>query len=259
MFKKYSKHDIFLNSKEKCDIYHYIPYYNLLKNHKSPCTCWISHQENRKDLFDKFVYASKNADYCFSHSKKYMDVSLSHGAKNIKQIMPGVDFDIYALRSEKRKNYNKLMVGFVGRNYTSSNRKNPDLLNKISKLPFVELRVTGGKIKDCDMPFFYSDLDLVISTSTIEGGPMCINESLAVGVPIVCFDDVGVSREFDFGVFRAQFGNEKDFIDKVTNFYKYDEHIKYRTMDCMNRMKKQVINFTWKNFVNEHDIIWENM
>ena len=143
----YSKHQILLNSKEKCNVTFYLPYFELSSPIHHPCAVWLSHQEQRKDLYDKFICAAKSADMGISHSKKYMDLLVSQGIKNVIQIVPGVDLQAFHVRSSVRPANSKLVVGYVGRQYTSSDRKNPKLLEKISKLLFVELKSTGGKIK----------------------------------------------------------------------------------------------------------------
>ena len=53
-----------------------------------------------------------------------------YGINNLAQIMPGVDLDKFQLRSWDRKLHEKLVVGYIGRQYSSSNRKNPNLLKK---------------------------------------------------------------------------------------------------------------------------------
>ena len=50
MFRQYSKHQILLNSKEKCDLTHYLPYYESVGKPVHPSTAWMSHQEHRSDL-----------------------------------------------------------------------------------------------------------------------------------------------------------------------------------------------------------------
>lgn len=261
MFYKYSKHQIFLNSKNECNVTHYLPYYMLLsENIKHPCTAWMSHQEQKKDLYDKFIFAAKNVDLAISQSKKYLDILKNNGVQNIIQIMPGVDLSKFILRSKDRQSLkNKLIVGYVGRQYNSSDRKNPKLLQEIAALPFVELKVTGGLVKECQLPQFYCQCDIVIQTSTIEGGSMAVTESLACGVPILCYEDVGVANEFGYGVIRAIFNNSIDFIAKLISFWEKEEYNEYRKEENMQKMRGQIVNFTWENFVIKHDEIWNRL
>jgi glycosyltransferase involved in cell wall biosynthesis len=260
MFRQYSKHQILLNSKDKCDVHFYLPYYELHDKPQRPCTAWFSHQEARKDLHNKFISAAKAVDFGTSHSKKYTDILRNtHGITNIKQILPGVDLHKFQLRSCVRPPRDKLVVGYVGRQYTSSNRKNPQLLNKISQLPFVELKVTGGKIKDDKLPAFYAGLDLVVSPALIEGGPLALQEGLAVGVPFLCFDGVGSSGEFSDGVFTAPYGDDALFLDAIRRIWEDEIYKDYWDLDRMKELRAQIKPFTWARFVKEHGKVWESV
>ena len=65
----------------------------------------------------------------------------------------------------------------------------------VAELPYVELRCTDGKLSDADIPGFYQDIDYVLITSSIEGGPLCFQEGLASGKEILS-TDVGMVSEF---------------------------------------------------------------
>ena len=257
MFRKFSKHQIFVNSSETCDITHCLPYYEQSEKTRHPCSVWLSHQEQKKGLHEKFIYAAQNSDLSISQSKKYMDIATGYGAKNIIQIVPGVDLSKLSLRStERQSSKNKLIVGYVGRQYTSSDRKNPQLLKQIGILPFVELKISGGLIKEYDLPKFYSHCDIIISPSFIEGGAMCIIEGLAVGVPILCFDDVGMANEFEKGVLKVKYGDGEAFTQRLKEFWDNKEHLEYRKIEAMLSLRKQVERFSWENFVIKHDEAW---
>lgn len=255
-YRAYSKNQILLNSKEKCDLTHYLPYYEMPANAEHPCTIWLSHQEQRKDLHDKFTEAAKQADMAISQSKKYTDLMISQGITHVAQVLPGVDLHRFGLRSTERQPKDKLVVGYVGRQYSSSDRKNPKLLEKISTLPFVEFKATGGRIREADLPRFYSSLDLVISPATIEGGPMAIQESLAVGTPIMCFANVGIANEFNAGVHRVKFGDDEEFIRQLELFWNNKDYLTFRKYEVMRALRQQVEPYTWEKFVIEHDKIW---
>jgi len=255
----YSSNTILLNSKDSCDLTYCIPYYEWVNSIKHPYCAWMSHQEHRKDLYDKFLDVGKSADVAISHSKKYADLLKNAGAQNVVQIVPGVDLSAYQLRGTHRAQSNKLIVGYIGRQYVSSNRKNPALIDKIRKLPFVELKVSGGKVKAKDLPQFYAQCDLIISPSFIEGGAMCLLEGLAVGVPVVCFEGVGMAQEFDAGVIKTPFADDTKYIERIYSFYKTEEYLQYREQDTMNKMREQVKDFTWENFSKKHDEVWGNI
>lgn len=254
--REFSKHQILLNSKEQCDITHYLPCYEMPENPNRPCTVWLSHQETRQDLFDKFISSTKNANIAMSHSKKYMDLMISQGIKNVIQVMPGVDFKRFELRSSARQAKDKLVIGYVGKQFSSSERKNPKLLEKISNLPFVEFKATGGRMREADLPKFYASLDITVSPATIEGGPMAIQESLAVGTPVMCFENVGMANEFLHGVMRIPLGRDDAFIKQLETFWARREFLVFRRPDVMKVLRAQVERFTWEHFVEEHDKIW---
>lgn len=256
-FKKYSKHQILLNVKEGYDIVHYLPYYEAPQNPPKPSTCWLSHQEKRADLNKKFIDVAKAVDVGLSHSKKYATMLRdNHQCQNVMSIIPGVDLKVFTLRDVKRaEDSPKMIVGYIGREYTSSDRKNPELLKKISELPFIDFRTTGGKLNKKDVPAFYRSVDVVISPASIEGGPMAIQESLASGVPIIAIKGVGVADEFGTGVIRAD--NNDDFIAKLKELYHSKYYLEYwRQSSVMNTMRQQVEHQTWEKFVFEHDQVW---
>ncbi len=262
MFRKYSKHEILLNKPDvPHQVTHYIPYYEVPKNLVHPCTSWHSHQELKDPLRSKFVSSARVVDVAISHSKKYADLlKKEYGVKNVQQIIPGVDLDAFKQRSTERLKSDKLVVGYIGRQYSSSNRKNPQLLDQIAKLPFVKLMVTGGNIDEKDIPEFYANLDLVVSPATIEGGPMCLQESLAVGTPIMCFEDVGVEKEFSAGVIKVvRDDNVNDFLSRIEVLWISKGYIQYRHAGIMNQMRSQVIHQTWERFVAQHDHVWGSL
>lgn len=257
-FKKHSKHQILINEKDpnKYDVCYFLPYYTYFKSNK-PSVCWISHQEKSEPLCSKFVQVAKSVDVGISHSKKYaMMLRDNHQCENIMYIIPGIDTDMFSLRSVKRKENSKMVVGYIGRQYTSSARKNPALLKKISELPFVDFRTTWGNMAFKDVPGFYRQLDVVVSPAIIEGGPICIQEALAVGVPVITMKGVGVADEFSDGVIKAD--SNDDFIAKLKDLYVSKKYLTYwRNPDIMKKMRHQVEGQTWKKWVEEHGKVFD--
>lgn len=259
--KRYSKHTILVNARNKntYDVVHWLPYY-LQKPTNKPSTCWSSHQEAKNPLKSKFISAAKGVSVAISHSKKYADILKQNEVKNVKQIIPGVDLVEYKMRDAHRKETTeKLIVGYSGRTYQSSNRKNPGLLKQIGKLPFVDFRPTDGKIEQKNMPEFYANCDIIVQPSLIEGGSLAIQESLAVGVPILCFKSVGVADEFSHGVIKVPFNNSKDFLSRLEIIWKTKSYLTWREAGRMNLMRKQVKHQTWERFVRLHDIVWRSL
>jgi len=255
-FRKYSKNTIVRNSKVKCSIVHFLPYYTYYCT-DTPTTAWMSHQEHKNPLRTKFIDVAKSVDVAISHSNKYANMLRNeYELDNVVQIIPGIYTNKFKLRSVARNKNDKLVVGYIGRAYTSSNRKNPALLNRISKLPFVDFRTTGGSLKLDQVPQFYKELDVVISAATIEGGPISVQEGLSCGVPIVCMKNVGVSGEFEKGILLAD--DDNHFIRILKDMHTNNDHIdKWRDPKMMSQIRAQVENQTWKRFVEEHDNIWQ--
>lgn len=259
-FEKYSVNTILRNSKDdKYDVAHYLPYYEVPKKPSKPCTAWMSHQEKRPDLHNKFIEAAKVVDVAISQSKKYASILRdNHNLDNVMSLITGIDLSKFKLRTKKDIDIttDKLIVGHIGRQYTSSDRKNPSLLKNIGNLDFVELRATEGKLGLNQIPKFYKGLHVVISPATIEGGPMAVQEALAVGVPIICMDGVGVANEFNKGVILAN--NNDTFLQILKDMYATKSHLTYWTQPkIMQEMRKQVEPQTWEKFVKEHDSIWK--
>lgn len=256
-FQKHSKHKVLLNAKETCEVTHYLPYYEVPDNPVKPCTTWLSHQEKRRDLHNKFIKAAQVVDVGLSHSRKYAAMLRdNHQRHNVMSIIPGVDLDIFKLRDVERPANEKMVVGHVGRRYTSSDRKNPQLLEKIAELPFVDFRATDGKLDRDAVPEFYRELDVVVSPASIEGGPMCIQEALACGVPVISMKGVGVTDEFGEGVIKAE--SNDDFVARLKDMWMSKQYLTHwRQLSVMNKMRQQVEIQTWKKFVEEHDKVWD--
>lgn len=256
--KKYSKHEILVNEmdEDKYDIIYWLPYYEVQKTNK-PSVCWLSHMEEKNPLRDKFVQAARMVDVGFSHSKKYANVLRNnYQCNNVFSTIPGVDIKKFRLRSGKRPDNNKMVVGHVGRRYSSSNRKNPTLIEKIGKLPFIKIRATDGKLKSNQIPKFIRECDIIIQPSLIEGGSMAVQESLACGVPIVVFENVGVADEFNEGVIKAK--NELDFVAKIKDLYLSKQYLTYwRKPEIMNKMRQQVEGQSWERWVRDQDKIFD--
>jgi len=261
-FKKYSKHEILINEKDdtKYDMIHFLPYYLQVKTSK-PSTCWLSHQESKNPLHNKFITSAKSINIGISHNKKYATMLKDDfQCKNIVSIIPGVDTSVFTIRSQERPKNPKLVVGYVGRSYSSSNRKNPTMLKKISQLPFVDFRATNGNLKANMIPSFIQQCDMIVSPSFYEGGPMVIQQALSCGTPIQCFSGVGVANEFKWGVSKVKFGDSDEFIRQIEFFWDSEHYIDpHRDLDVMQKLRSQVEEQTWQKFVEAHDKIWSSL
>jgi glycosyltransferase involved in cell wall biosynthesis len=250
--QQHSKHKLLINGKG--DVTHYLPYY-LATKPTSPFTVWSSHQEPKNPLKDLFVSSALQADWALCHAAKYVSLLQSAGVTKVSQCIPGVDLDLFRLRSSPRPKSNKLIVGWVGRAYQSSTRKNPTLLDKLATLTFLDLRITGGTVKEADLPRFYAYCDLIVSPSVIEGGPMCVTEALAVGVPVLAYAGVGVADEFQ--VLKVPHSDERAFVMRLVEFWRNKEFEVYRKPEIAQQLRAQVDKYEWSNWVAQHDSIWE--
>ncbi len=222
------------------DINYYVNYC-LFKGKSSKIDiAWFTHvEENIPSLKKKFFDVANQVDYCVCHAKKYADILIRSGIKNVKQIVPGIDTKLYS---------SKLILGYVGRFYKYTNRKNRKLLEKLLKLDFIELRTTEGGYSEEELPNFYRQLDYVIIPSRIEGGPMCLLEGLACGIPIIAPKNVGMVSEFKQGIHHYKNSNIvslKKLLKKL-----YNEKLKLR---------KQVEHLTWARFAREHDVLFKKI
>jgi hypothetical protein len=115
---------------------------------------------------------------------------------------------------------NTPIVGFSGKAYRSG-RKGEDLAERLvedfaGRCGFM----ASGKKWPCptkwyswqEMPGFFQSLDVYVSTSVVEGGPMPTLEALATGVPVVIASGVGLHDELPDmkGIFRYEKGDYED-------------------------------------------------
>ena len=112
------------------------------------------------------------------------------------------------------------IVGFSGKAYRSG-RKGEGLAERLvedfaGRCGFV----ASGKKWPCptkwygwnEMPGFFQSLDVYVSTSVVEGGPMPTLEALATGVPVVVAAGVGLHDELPQveGIYRYEKGDYED-------------------------------------------------
>jgi Glycosyl transferases group 1 len=88
----------------------------------------------------------------------------------------------------------RLRVGFVGREYPSG-RKGSALFERLRALPWVDLHCTQGRLAESEIPDFVNSMDCILIASRFEGGPLCFQEALASGRPVVS-TEVGMVADF---------------------------------------------------------------
>jgi glycosyltransferase involved in cell wall biosynthesis len=134
---------------------------------------------------EDFDLAARTLDFCVAPSARYADYLREQCNPNSHLIHHGIELDRFSP---------KLRLGFVGRRYATG-RKGDELLRAVAALPYVDLISTEGNLSDEEIPAFYQQLDYVLITSSVEGGPLCFQEGLASGKPILS-TDVGMVSEF---------------------------------------------------------------
>ena len=223
----YEKNGV-LNSKEKC-INYYINY-ETFRGIKSINTdiIFMTHPKDKR-----FIQYAQLSNYVTTMTPQYSRFLKEHNIDST-WILPGV--------SEIFKP--KLILGFCGRltGPVNHKRKGGDFLDRIEKeLDFVKLKRTNGKLKEYELPDFYGSCDYILSTATIEGGPMCLIESLACGKKIIIPATVGQAELFKNYIIDYEVGNWNSLISVLKNLYNEKLEI-----------SKSVKNYTWKNWVKEH-------
>jgi glycosyltransferase involved in cell wall biosynthesis len=186
---------------------------------------------------DSFDRIAKQLDFCVAPSARYADYLREHCNPNSHLIYHGIELDRFTP---------KLRLGFVGRRYPSG-RKGEDLLNAVAELPYVQLLCTDGKLSDEEIPSFYHQIDYVLITSSIEGGPLCFQEGLASGKEIIS-TDVGMVSEFRDAPGVHVFKNRQELFSLLER--KLEERLKLRA---------HVQRFSVEYWVREHDKLFRSL
>ena len=153
------------------------------KNPRAKTVLFLDHPKGSRYL--------QQGDHLICMTPQYQRWAEKALKKPTSLVMQPTDTELYTPR---------LRIGFVGRfvgKVDYGDRKGRDLLARIEReLPWVEVVYTMGKIAEPDMPAFYRGLDAVIVAAKVEGGPMCLTEGLACGVPVVMPRTVGIGELF---------------------------------------------------------------
>ena len=188
-------------------------------------------------------------DNTFIQIAKKMDFAVCMNQRNKKILSPYIkEIHVIYQPTDLEKFKPKLVLGFIA-STTGGGRKAGDLLNEISKLPFITIKKTLGKIKEEDMNDFYNSLDYIIITSTIEGGPMCLTEGLACGKEIIT-TDVGMVDQFKDSPYVHIYDRNKpeELIILLKKLYK-------KKLD----IRKTVEKYSRENFIDEHKKLFERL
>jgi len=194
---------------------------------------YFTHEENKR-----FKEIAKKMDFVVCMCEKY------------RRVIENINKNNYIIHQPTDlKNFKpKIRLGFASRFYKSG-RKGEDLLNIVSELPFVDIKLATGQIKAKDMGDFYNSIDYILITSKLEGGPMCLTEGLACGKEIIT-SNVGLVPELkDCGyVYVYDRSDPQNLIDLLNDLYKKRLQI-----------RKSVKDFSIKNFVDKHKKLFEEI
>lgn len=184
-----------------------------------------------------FDDVARQLDFCVAPSARYADYLREHCNPNSHLIYHGIELDRFTP---------KLRLGFVGRRYKTG-RKGDELLRAVAALPYVELRCTDGKLSDAEIPGFYQDIDYVLITSSIEGGPLCFQEGLASGKEILS-TDVGMVSEFRDAPGVHIFSDQRELLALLE-----------RKLAERTRLRANVERFSVDYWVAEHDKLFRRL
>jgi len=219
------------------DINYYINYNMFRYKSNKIDTALFTHTEENKTHYNNFISIAKKLDHCVSMSIKYENVLRSENILNCETISMGVDLNLYKP---------KLILGYIAKLHR--HRKGGTLLEKMKKLDFIELRITNGKLEEDELPNFYRQLDYTIVPSKIEGGPMCLLESFACGIPVIAPKDVGMVEEFNKGLVHYE---NSDFESLKTVL----EELYEKKLYISNQVKEK----SWDHCAKNHDKLFKSL
>ncbi|HRO49095.1 MAG TPA: glycosyltransferase [Hyphomicrobium sp.] len=174
------------------DLQYYVTY-STWKKRVSPIeVAYFAHLERDEQTANKFFSVAGSVDYCVCHSRMYEDIIRGRGIDTVESISPGVDLEAFTP---------VVKIGVVGRTYHTG-RKGEALVQQVMDVPGIEWHFTGDgwpapgrHVPDGKLGDFYNQMDYIVVPALYEGGPMCVVEALACGVPVIS-SKVGWVPEF---------------------------------------------------------------
>jgi len=195
---------------------------------------FFPHREPDDPEFDSIA---RRMDFCVAPSARYADYIRERLNPNAHLIYHGIELERFTP---------KLRLGFVGRRYATG-RKGDELLRAVSELPYVELLCTDGKLSDAEIPGFYQQIDYVLITSSIEGGPLCFQEGLLSGKEIIS-TDVGMVPEFRGAPGVHIYRDQNELFSLLR-----------RKLDERMQLRASVQRFSVQYWVEEHDKLFRRL
>ena len=225
------------------DITYYVPY--LLYGTKSRLNKVLGKPKNSRLVGgwfthrgdERFEQIAAKVDFCVSPCSMSRDFLYENVTRNAHIIRHGIDLEKFRPR---------LRLGFIGK-LQARGRKGEDIMSEIAKLPFVEIISTGGKLSADEIPSIYHQIDYVLITSTVEGGPLCFQEGLASGKEIIS-THVGMVADFADSPGVHIYGDIADL--KRILHEKYEERL---------RLRQLVEEYSLRYWVDAHDRLFRSL
>jgi hypothetical protein len=137
-----------------------------------------------RDDAQGFLETARRVDGCVCMARRYADELRRQGVREVCHVPMGFDARRYRPR---------LVLAVVGR--LDHPRKGRALVERLRRLPFVEVLATEGRVPEEGLPAVYQRADYVLVPATVEGGPLCLLEGLAMGRPVIAPAGVGLVPE----------------------------------------------------------------
>lgn len=224
------------------DIQYYINY-SAYRQRVSPIEIgYFTHIEPGKDGSRSFFHVAKSVDFSVCHARRYADELGKGGIRDVAIIPPGVDLEAFQP---------KIKIGVVGRTYHTG-RKGEALVSALLEMQGIEWRFTGTgwpvpslALSESQLPGFYNDLDYLLVPSLYEGGPMCVVEALACGIPVIA-SDVGWVNEFPHIEFEN--GNIESL-----------RCVLEKLLAARLELRKSVLDVTWTKWAESHFALFDRL
>ena len=208
----------------------------------------------------------------FVTSQKLYDIYSEFDNKPKMIIHDGVDLSSYKPENLERFNNleRKIVFGWVGNSKFKDSDGDEDMkgVEGIIKPAISELQQEGynvelkladrnlGMIAQEDMPDFYNSIDVYICASKEEGTPLTIQESMAMGIPIIS-TDVGIVSEV-FGENQKKYimkeRSKQELKNKIKELLENKERMKELSKENLEHVKTE----DWKNICKKYKEFFEN-
>jgi glycosyltransferase involved in cell wall biosynthesis len=200
-------------------------------------------EEFHEEAMEWYWKVAGQVDHRVCMSKPYVELFRQHGFDTgVSLISPGVDHDRFTP---------KLRIGVVGRTYATG-RKGEGLVQQVMDLPGIDWHFTGtgwpGPAKfvpENQLPDFYRSMHYILVPAHYEGGPMCVLEALACGIPVIA-PPVGWVPEYPHIEFKT--GDADDLRRVLT-----------RLLDERKALAATVVSESWDEWARKHHELFQQL